>query len=160
HATFRATRAEMQWQELAPQTVKGKTAAVRLYQPLGQPGAQARHRQIRDFDSSSLVGRADEVTRIERLLEEAVVGQLRVLCLEGDPGIGKGRVVAELARRVRERGLVGLVGRGQSIEQHTAYRAWQEIFSTFFDLDNLVDIAAQRRRVQERLAEIAPGLVE
>jgi predicted ATPase/class 3 adenylate cyclase len=160
HASFHATRADMQWQELTPQTVKGKTAAVRLYRPLGQQSAQARQSQILDFDSVSLVGRATEVTQIELLLKEAGAGQLRVLCLEGDPGIGKSRLVAELARRVREGGLVGLVGRGQSIEQQTAYRAWQEIFSTFFDLENLADIAAQGRRVQERLAEIAPDLVE
>jgi class 3 adenylate cyclase/predicted ATPase len=160
HATFHATRADMQWQELAPQTVKGKAAAVRLYRPLGQQSAQARHSQIHDFDSAALVGRAAEVARLELLLEQAVVGQMRVLCLEGDPGIGKSRLVAELARRMRERGLVGLIGRGQAIEQQTAYRSWQEIFGTFFDLENLADIAAQRRRVQERLAEIAPSLIE
>jgi class 3 adenylate cyclase/predicted ATPase len=160
HATFHATRADIQWQELSPQTVKGKAAAVRLYRPLGQQSAQGRHSQIRDFDSSSLVGRAAEGVRIERLLEQTAAGQLHVLCLEGDPGIGKSRLVGELARRVRERGLVGLVGRGEAIEQQTAYRAWQEIFSTFFDLENLADMPAQRRRAQERLAEIAPGLVE
>src|SRR4029079_18876083 len=53
-----------------------------------------------------------------------------------------------------------LIGRGQSIEQQTAYRSWQEIFSTFFDLESLTDMAAQRRRVQERVAEIAPSLIE
>ncbi|HEY7600556.1 MAG TPA: adenylate/guanylate cyclase domain-containing protein, partial [Candidatus Limnocylindrales bacterium] len=160
HATFHAARAEVEWQPLPPQMFKGKAAAVRIYRPLGRYSLQSRSLQQPDGEHVALVGRGAELALIERLLDQSIAGQLHTLCLEGEPGIGKSRLVVELGRRLRERGLVGLLGRGQAIEQQTPYRAWQEVFSSYFDLESLGDIGAQRLRVLERLAEIAPDLLD
>jgi class 3 adenylate cyclase/predicted ATPase len=160
YATFHAARGEVEWQELPPQMVKGKAAAVRIYRPLGRYSSRSRSLQQPEGERTALAGRTAEVARIGQALSQSLAGRLCVLCLEGEPGIGKSRLVLELARQLREHGLVGLLGRGQAIEQQTPYRAWQEIFSSYFDLESVDDSAAQRQRVLEQLAEIAPALVD
>ena len=52
---------------------------------------------------SALVGRDLELEAGDRFLDEVATG-MRVLVLEGDPGIGKTTVWAEIARRAAERG--------------------------------------------------------
>jgi predicted ATPase len=63
-------------------------------------------------NSEALVGRAREVAEIERGLERLLDGGRGVLQIVGEPGIGKSRLVAELARRAVDRGCLVLEGRG------------------------------------------------
>jgi tetratricopeptide (TPR) repeat protein len=83
-----------------------------------------------------------------------------VIIVEGEPGIGKSRLVAELMTLVQARGLTALIGAGQSIEQHTAYRAWRDIFSSYFELDALTNPHQRQRRVQRVVEEVAPEQIE
>src|SRR5438067_3744762 len=57
------------------------------------------------------VGREAETERLARLWKEAAAGERRVALLAGEPGIGKTRLAAELARAVHTEGAVVLAGR-------------------------------------------------
>lgn len=57
------------------------------------------------------VGRDDELNRLEHLWKEAVAGERRVALVAGEPGVGKTRLGAELARKVHDEGATVLVGR-------------------------------------------------
>ena len=57
------------------------------------------------------VGREDELDRLGQLWKEAAAGGLRVALLAGEPGVGKTRLAAELARMVHEEGATVLAGR-------------------------------------------------
>lgn len=61
---------------------------------------------------------------------------------------------------MQERGVAGLLGMGHSIEQQTPYRAWRDIFTSFFDLDEVDDPAERRRRVQVHVRDVAPDLAK
>ena len=58
-----------------------------------------------------LVGRTEEVARVEAAWQAVAAGGRRLLLLSGEAGIGKTRVVAGLAHRLAEEGQTVLVGR-------------------------------------------------
>jgi predicted ATPase/class 3 adenylate cyclase len=150
-------RAQHRWlfEALPSIRVKGKAALIRVYRPTGQP-ASSNRQPAQAGDQHRLVGRAAEVARLEGILDALTAGEQRILFIEGEAGIGKSRLVAELARLMRERGQTGLRGAGQSIEQQTPYRAWHDIFSSYFDLDEIADPAERRTRVRSLVEELVP----
>jgi tetratricopeptide (TPR) repeat protein len=97
---------------------------------------------------------------LARLLADAGSGRRRVLLLEGEAGIGKSRLLAELRQLAREQGLGWLEGAGQSIEQQTAYRAWRDLLAAYFGLKAQLDAEKQQLLVRERVAGADPALTE
>ena len=67
--------------------------------------------------ASALVGRRDELAALERALAAVGDGAASSVALRGEPGIGKSRLLAELAGRARERGLLVLEGRAAELER-------------------------------------------
>jgi DNA-binding CsgD family transcriptional regulator len=81
------------------------------------------------MDRDVFVGRGPELADLERRLAESrTVGGAVVLC-EGDPGMGKTALAAELARRARERGFRVAWGACLEGEGSTAYRPWAQVVS-------------------------------
>lgn len=153
YETYRTTRSKMAFEFLTPIPVKGKAGLIRIYRPLGETGVVPPADQ-------ALVGRRAEVARLQALLDEVQAGRSRNLIIEGEAGIGKSRLVEELIRLMREAGIVGLRGAGHSIEQRTPYRAWRDIFTSFFGLDD-IDVPVERQiHVQARFQDIVPDLIE
>src|SRR4029450_5847574 len=60
--------------------------------------------------ASSFVGRAEELERLLGLLDRAEGGRPAVGLIAGDAGVGKTRLLAELAARAEGRGVRVLVG--------------------------------------------------
>ena len=63
--------------------------------------------------SGSLAGRAPELRACEHALQRLARGSSQVIEVTGDPGIGKTRLLAELARLARSHGVLVLDGRAQ-----------------------------------------------
>src|SRR4051794_16219433 len=82
--------------------------------------ARARHEREHRGDPSGygnrmavggpLLGRAPALASIDRALKAAREGTARPLLITGEPGIGKSRLLAELAARGRAAGQVVLEG--------------------------------------------------
>ncbi|HYF47023.1 MAG TPA: ATP-binding protein, partial [Acidimicrobiales bacterium] len=66
-------------------------------------------------EGGRLHGRQRELDTLEELLAGAARGHGGVVLLEGEPGIGKSRLVAELAERASVSGFGVFVGRGDEI---------------------------------------------
>jgi hypothetical protein len=71
--------------------------------------------------ASVLVGRRDELVAFDRALAEVVRRAPRAVALRGESGIGKSRLLAELAGRARERGLLVLDGRATELERDLTF---------------------------------------
>jgi DNA-binding SARP family transcriptional activator/tetratricopeptide (TPR) repeat protein len=72
-----------------------------------------------------LVGRDDERSTVRRLVESAAAGgTMPVLLVTGEPGIGKTRLLDELASMVRDAGGESLAGRAFEAEMIRPYGAW------------------------------------
>jgi class 3 adenylate cyclase len=163
YETYRICRDWGVFETLSPMRVKGKAGLVRAYRPVGQAAGNEtaggltglRRRPV--WGESLLVGRRAEVDRLATALDAVVTGQSRTLIIEGEAGIGKSRLVAELTRLAREAGLTWLIGAGRNVELQTPYLAWHGILSYYFGLDESRKSAAQGTvwsgRSSEALAE-------
>jgi DNA-binding CsgD family transcriptional regulator len=76
--------------------------------------------------ASVLVGRREEWGALERALAEVGDGAGRTVALRGEPGIGKSRLLAELAGAARERGLLVLEGRAAELERELTFALLEE----------------------------------
>jgi len=128
---------------LEPMTVKGKTDPVGVFRPevgsslpLGDAGG-----------STPIVGRAEERRALSDLLDrleaEAVGG---VVLIEGEPGIGKTRLLRDFAESSKARGLRIFTGAGSAIEASTPYLAWRPVLSDVLDLADVPNNPGARRR--------------
>jgi class 3 adenylate cyclase/predicted ATPase len=153
HATYRATRNELNWEALPLQTVKGKAVPVRVYRPLS---TQHGRRSIEP--KQRLVGRSIEVQQLTDALDQAT-NNLQIVCLEGEPGIGKSRLVAELTQLIRERGAIGLLGGGDIVAQEIPYQAWRAILESYFDIESVTSAEARQRQIIQYVKANAPMLL-
>src|SRR2546423_7495884 len=80
--------------------------------------------------SSSLVGRSAEMARLQTAWEPARAGQRQVVLVAGEPGIGKTRLAAEIARQVHAAGATVLFGRCDE-GMGVAYQPFVEALSTY-----------------------------
>jgi hypothetical protein len=76
---------------------------------------------------SSLVGRARELVVFEEALARAAAGERAVLVLSGEPGIGKSRLLGELATRGSARGAKVAWGRTSEVGLTPAFWPWMQI---------------------------------
>ena len=74
-------------------------------------------------DREPLVGRDAELVLLRRALGAARAGQARVVAVAGEPGIGKTRIVDEVAAEAGAGGAV--VVRGRADEESRAYGPWR-----------------------------------
>jgi len=152
YSIYRELHQKLNFESLPPVRVKGKAGLIPVYRPVSsQRAVTGSH--------FAIIGRQLERAQLEASLEALQVGQPGLLMIEGEAGIGKSRLVEELVRMARERGLSLLAGAGQSIEQQTPYRAWRDVFSAYFDLDNLSESGERQTRIQSLVERLLPNEV-
>ncbi|MBC8076171.1 MAG: AAA family ATPase, partial [Chloroflexales bacterium] len=91
YAVARAAERGWAFAGLPPVRVKGKAGLIRVYEPL----VPSEHRA--PPADSPLVGRVAEQAQLAAVLDAVAAGGSRVVVLEGEAGIGKSRLVGELA---------------------------------------------------------------
>src|ERR671931_934247 len=77
------------------------------------------------------VGRHDELVELRAGLEDAVTGRGRFFLVVGEAGIGKTRLVEELAREAAERGHLVLWGRCWEGEGAPSYWPWIQVIRAY-----------------------------
>jgi predicted ATPase len=138
-------------EELPAVKVKGHADPVAVYRPSGR--AVARPGPAWRDPVGPLVGRTAERKRLAEQLRMLVQarngdpGQASVVVLEGEAGIGKSRLVAELVEQARAAGVRVLAGAGDAIERNTPFSAWREIFVRLPAIDAAGDTEGRRRAV-------------
>jgi class 3 adenylate cyclase/tetratricopeptide (TPR) repeat protein len=154
--THDAVGAQVGWETLPRVRIKGKSQPVAIFKPLrsSRPaGAPEAH--------PPMVGRDAEHERLGRRLRSLSAERRGgVVLIEGEAGIGKSRLVADLVETAGSLGLTTMVGAAEAIERSTPYYAWRPVFRQLLRLDRIsADHAECRRQV---LAELAfdPRLVE
>ncbi|MEA3501160.1 MAG: adenylate/guanylate cyclase domain-containing protein, partial [Actinomycetota bacterium] len=128
---------------LEPIVVKGKADPVRVFRPEGDSqrplGATP--------GSASIVGRVAERRVLTGVLDRLETdGAGDAVFIEGEPGIGKTRLLQDFAERSEARGFRVLTGAGSAIETSTPYLAWRPVLGEILDLADVPDNKGSRRR--------------
>ena len=163
----KATSDDFDFHSLGEIMVKGRATPLPVSEVIGRRATTLiSQKGIR----SPLIGRQEEVRRLRCALEAVSrppapnngVGAAvsRVIIIEGEAGIGKSRLVAELEDQVQQRGLSSLLGAGQSIEQYTPYRAVRDIFELYFGLEKVTEQAERQQRVERLVKKVAASQIE
>jgi ATP/maltotriose-dependent transcriptional regulator MalT len=105
-----------------------------------------------------LVGRTDELDLLERLLDELDRGSPGALEVAGEPGIGKTRLLRELAARAEVRGHLVLSGSASDFERDLPFSVFVHALDEYVEgLDPNV-LSGLDDDVQAELAHVLPSL--
>ena len=125
--TYRASQNHFTFQSLKPAKVKGKSEHIPIYKVLSEKAAAARVSQEMQI-SSEMVGRDQELAKLELHILKAVNGQGSVVNVFGEPGIGKSRLLAELRQRDVISRVSFLEGRSISIGKNLSFHPIIDLF--------------------------------
>jgi len=99
-----------------------------------------------------LIGRQLELEQLESALDSIAPERLACVAVEGEPGIGKSRLLAELRARADDRGHVVLAGAAAEFERDLPYCLWVEALDAYVASQQLDD-----RNLLEDLAGVLPS---
>ena len=105
-----------------------------------------------------LVGRAEEMGSLDRLLAELDQGSAAAILLVGEPGIGKTRVLAELAARADSRGHLVLSGSASELERDLPFSVFVDALDEYVRGIEPNRLAALDDDVRAELAHVFPSL--
>lgn len=97
HDTYKLVAPLFEFEELGGIQVKGKEEPVPAYRVLERKSAPGRLRGIESLEAE-LVGRSQEMARLQSVLTDLERGIGRIVCLTGGAGLGKSRLIQELKR--------------------------------------------------------------
>jgi class 3 adenylate cyclase len=131
--------------------IKGADEPVPAHRLLGMGDG---HRAVGRAESS-LVGRRWELSTVEGLLDRAIDGHGAVVGVVGSPGIGKSRLVREVAAIARRRNLEVFTTFCESHATDVSFRVVARLLRTVAEVSGLDDQAA-RTRMRERFPDADP----
>jgi class 3 adenylate cyclase/tetratricopeptide (TPR) repeat protein len=146
------------FQDLGQAQLKGRAREQNLYAVRGRRAGQTGLRP-KGHAQPPLVGRGLEQAMLRERLQNLLGGRGGCVMIEGEAGIGKSRLAADLMEQGRDLGIPTLLGEGDAIEGTTAYFAWRPIFHDLFGLEGVGEPEAAQKQVLARL-EDSPSLLE
>jgi tetratricopeptide (TPR) repeat protein len=152
--THRLVRDAVRAEPVEPLELKGKTERVSAFRLLEvRPGAPQFARRL----DSPLVGRVDELNRLQRAFEESTgLRACRVATVVGDAGAGKSRLVNEFVTLTGDRARA-LWGRCLPYGEGITFWPVAEVVKAAAGIGDLDSPEAARSKVRELLADVEDG---
>jgi len=144
--TERATRQRIDWGPRRDVELKGWSEPVAVFAPV--------RRRIRASNvERDTVGRAHERDGLAHAVMLAGAGTSQLVVLEGEPGMGKSRLLLGALRDAQEAGFRCVSGAGDPIERVAPYHAWRSVFTTLLDADETIEPSQRADRAVSALPE-------
>jgi class 3 adenylate cyclase/tetratricopeptide (TPR) repeat protein len=147
-----------QWESVPELWVKGKSQPIQAFSLRGISLSSTL-----DWHEPAvivpIIGRTQELNLLQTQLHLVKSGSKAVVVLEGEPGIGKSRLIADFVEQARRSGFTSLIGTGNAIEQSKPYHAWQPILNQLLQLESFEDEAARHQHVLQLLKELDPEML-
>jgi class 3 adenylate cyclase len=131
--------------------IKGADAPIPARRLLGMRDGHRATGRV----ESNLVGRRWEMSAVEALLERAIEGHGAVVGVVGPPGIGKSRLVREVAAMASDRNVEVFTAFCESHTSQVPFHAVARLLRAAFGVGDL-DAQAARDRVRDRLPDADP----
>ncbi len=144
HATFEEARARHAFERLPAYVLKGMAAPIDVY--------RTREIGLATNPATAMVNRVAEIRAAVSTLAGLAEGKGALVVLEGEPGIGKSRLVDEWLEKARELGVNPFVGTASDIDASTPLGAWRAVFERLLGVSTVTNSDARRALILERLA--------
>jgi predicted ATPase len=108
--------------------------------------------------TEQLVGRSDELEALDHALAELGRGSSTTVHLVGEPGIGKTRLLSELAARAEERGFLVLSGSASELERDLPFWLFVDALDEYVEGLEPHRLEALQAGVRSELAQVFPSL--
>ena len=105
-----------------------------------------------------MVGRRSELEQLDAALAALGAGSPACLAVEGEPGIGKTRLLAELRRRAEDRGHLVLSGSAAEFERDLPYGVWVEALDAYVASQEFAARAGRESDFLSDAAGVLPSL--
>ena len=105
-----------------------------------------------------LVGRASELAELDRGLDRLGAGKPWFVQVVGEPGIGKSRLLLELARRAAARGYLVLAGRAAEFEQDLPFAVLRDALNDYLGSAGRGLLVSLRPDALAELAAVFPSV--
>src|SRR5262245_49982947 len=127
--TYRHTAPDFEYRRLAPQKVKGKEAALVAYEVLSTTERihRAKPARVAGAIASALVGRDGELRQLSECVRHLLEGRSGIVNVTGEAGLGKSRLLAELAEQEELQAVTLLEGRALAIGQRLAFHPFGDL---------------------------------
>jgi class 3 adenylate cyclase len=136
--------------------LKGKRIAIPAFRLSGRKAAQKD--ESAPF-SGELIGREEELSRLERFFDHLQEGRFAgVACIHGEAGIGKSRLAFELERRMQEKGNVSWFYCPAEEILRQSLNPFKHFLRRYFAQDPSETMESNRARLENKLDEIVSVL--
>lgn len=152
--TFAAAKQFVEAKSLGPQSIRGLSAPVEVFELLGVKHAPASELFRSRLRLSRLIGREQQFDALEAELANAAKGDARVVGVVGEAGIGKSRLCFEFAENCRRRGVRVHEARVLAHGRATPFQPVLELLRDYFGIKAAEPADEARRRIVERLAGV------
>jgi hypothetical protein len=133
-------------------------AVVEIAWEAESPGAVPFPFRLGELGQGTFVGRAAEREKLAAAWHDACRGQRRIALLAGEPGIGKTRLAAELARAAYAKGSLVLYGRCDE-DLGVPYQPWVQALGHYAVHGSVEELRGQLQEGGPEVARILPDLV-
>jgi ATP/maltotriose-dependent transcriptional regulator MalT len=109
-------------------------------------------------EDEPLVGRTDELAALQEALDGLDRGSAGAVALVGEPGVGKTRLLRELAARAEQREYLVLCGSASELERALPFSAFVDALDEYVESFDRNRLSALDDDVQAELAHVFPSL--
>jgi class 3 adenylate cyclase/tetratricopeptide (TPR) repeat protein len=149
-ATHRLVEPVFEFEPIGDIEVKGKSDPIVAYRVVGVKKERGRQRGIEGLESP-MVGREKERDAGLAAFDDLQSGRGRILSIQGEAGLGKSRLSAELQAQVDDE-VRWLEGRSFSYDVATPYGPFIDVLARCFELDGVAP-SERYPRVQQKVIE-------
>jgi predicted ATPase/class 3 adenylate cyclase len=160
--THRAVSGYFVTHPLGEQAIKGKAVPVNTYEVVRARGLRTRLEVGAERGLTPFVGREPELTFLQERWAEVKAGRGQVICLMGEAGIGKSRLLLEFQRRLADESVIWLTGRCISYGKEMAYLPIIDLLKHNFQVEEGDDDAIISAKIERGMgalgAELQPAI--
>jgi len=146
-ATLRLVEGYVRVRSLGPVPVRGLAESVEVFELLGAAPSRTRLQVSAVRGLTRFIGREAELEQLRAALERARAGHGQVVAVVGEPGVGKSRLVLELAHSHRTDGWLVLESSAVSYGKAAPFLPVIELMKSYLGVEDRDDA----RRVREKL---------
>jgi class 3 adenylate cyclase/tetratricopeptide (TPR) repeat protein len=157
-STQRLVKFYFQMVPCPPVRVKGKAAAIVPYQVVAESRISSRFEAARERGFKSYVGREQELETLRSCLRRAIAGKGQLVTIEGEPGIGKSRLVYEFLSSLDRNQISTPQGRCQPYGSEVPYFSFLDGLRRALRLNENDNQAETLEKAVKNIKQIAPSL--